>query len=367
MKLDRTTCLTITSILGIALVLALLNQLTTVGAAMHVPTYILALAGKYVCFAMLALAVDLVWGFAGILSLGHAAFFALGGYAMGMYLMRQIGTRGVYGNPNLPDFMVFLGWKALPWYWSGFEWFGFAMLMAVLVPAVLAGVFGWLAFRSRVTGVYLSIITQALTYALLLAFFRNDMGLGGNNGLTDFKDMFGIPLQQDSTRCGLLVATGVFLALALLVSRYLVTSRFGKVLIAVRDTESRTRFLGYRPERYKLFVWVLSAVIAGIGGALYVPQVGIINPGEFSPANSIESVIWVAVGGRGTLVGAVLGAVLVNLGKTIFTGALPELWLFALGALFILVTLLLPGGILGLLGRAPRRPKNVTPAAEPAE
>ena len=355
------------AVLGGALLLSVLNLAVPESSAVHVPTYAISLAGKYLSYAMLALAVDLVWGFAGILTLGHAAFFALVGYAMGMYLMRQIGPRGVYGNAILPDFMVFLNYKELPWYWHGFDNPGFAIVMVVLVPAVLALIFGWLAFRSRVSGVYLSIITQALTYALLLAFFRNDMGLGGNNGLTDFKDMFGIPLQQDSTRCGLLVATGVFLALALLVSRYLVTSRFGKVLIAVRDTESRTRFLGYRPERYKLFVWVLSAVIAGIGGALYVPQVGIINPGEFSPANSIESVIWVAVGGRGTLVGAVLGAVLVNLGKTIFTGALPELWLFALGALFILVTLLLPGGILGLLGRAPRRPKNVTPAAEPAE
>jgi urea transport system permease protein len=355
------------AVLGGAILLSVLNLALPETSALHMPTYAVSLAGKYLSYAILAVAVDLVWGFGGILSLGHAAFFALGGYAMGMYLMRQIGTRGVYGNAILPDFMVFLNYKELPWTWHGFDNPGFALLMVVLVPGVLALIFGWLAFRSRVSGVYLSIITQALTYALLLAFFRNDMGFGGNNGLTDFKDMFGIPLQADATRCGLLIATAVFLSAALFVARYLVTSRFGKVLIAVRDTESRTRFLGYRPERYKLFVWVLSAVIAGIGGALYVPQVGIINPGEFSPANSIEAVIWVAVGGRGTLVGAVLGAVLVNLGKTVFTGALPELWLFALGALFILVTLLLPGGILGLFGRAPRRPKNVTPAAEPAE
>ena len=274
---------------------------------------------------MLALAVDLVWGFAGILSLGHAAFFALGGYAMGMYLMRQIGTRGVYGNANLPDFMVFLGWNELPWYWYGFEWFGFAALMVVLVPGVLALVFGWLAFRSRVTGVYLSIITQALTYALLLAFFRNDMGFGGNNGMTDFKDMLGFPVQAEATRCALLVITALFLCGAVPAGPVSSsTSRFGKVLIAVRDTESRTRFLGYRPESYKLVVWVLSAVMAGIGGALYVPQVGIINPVEFSPANSIEAVIWVAVGGRGTLSGAILGAVLVNFGKTWFTSALPS-------------------------------------------
>ncbi len=352
-------------VLGGAVLLAIGNLMMPEGSAYHVPTYAVSLAGKYLCYAMLAVAVDLVWGFAGILSLGHAAFFALGGYAMGMYLMRQIGTRGVYGNAILPDFMVFLNYKELPWYWHGFDNPAFAILMVVVIPGVLALIFGWLAFRSRVSGVYLSIITQALTYALLLAFFRNDMGLGGNNGLTDFKDMFGIPLQADSTRCGLLVASAIFLALALLVARYVVTSRFGKVLIAVRDTESRTRFLGYRPEAYKLFVFVLSAVMAGIGGALYVPQIGIINPGEFSPANSIESVIWVAVGGRGTLVGAVLGAVLVNFGKTIFTGVLPELWLFALGALFILVTLLLPGGILGLLNRQARRAKPAK-AAEAA-
>jgi urea transport system permease protein len=235
--------------------------------------------------------------------------------------------------------------------------------MAIAIPGVLALIFGWLAFHSRVSGVYLSIITQALTYALLLAFFRNDMGLGGNNGLTDFKDMFGLPLQADSTRCGLLIASAVILCLQLLTARHLVASRFGKVLIAVRDSESRTRFLGYRPEHYKLFVFVLSAIMAGIGGALYVPQVGIINPGEFAPANSIEAVIWVAVGGRGTLAGAVLGAILVNLGKTFFTAALPELWLFALGALFILVTLLLPGGILGLRRRPlglRRKPKPAT-------
>jgi urea transport system permease protein len=354
MNLDRTSALTLALVLGGAMLLAILNLATEPSAALHVPTYVVALMGKYLCFAMLALAVDLVWGFAGILSLGHAAFFALGGYAMGMYLMRQIGARGVYGNANLPDFMVFLGWHELPWYWHGFEWFGFAALMVVLVPGLLALVFGWLAFRSRVTGVYLSIITQALTYALLLAFFRNDMGFGGNNGLTDFKDMFGLSLQTDATRSGLLVATAVLLGLMLLLAYFLVSSRFGKVLIAVRDSESRTRFLGYRPENYKLFVFVLTAVMAGIGGALYVPRVGIINPGEFSPANSIEAVIWVAVGGRATLVGAILGAVLVNAGKTYFTGALPELWLYALGLLFILVTLLLPTGIIGLLSRRER-------------
>jgi urea transport system permease protein len=367
MKLDRSSSITIGAVLGFALLLALLNQTTSAGSAAHVPTYVVALAGKYLCFAMLALAVDLVWGFGGILSLGHAAFFALGGYAMGMYLMRQIGTRGVYGNPNLPDFMVFLGWKQLPWYWYGFDWFGFAILMAILVPAVLAGIFGWLAFRSRVTGVYLSIITQALTYALLLAFFRNDMGFGGNNGLTDFKDILGFNVQSDLTRSALLVLSALLLCAQFLLARFVVDSRFGKILIAVRDTESRTRFLGYRPESYKLVVWVLSAIMAGIGGALYVPQVGIINPSEFAPGNSIEAVIWVAVGGRGTLVGPIIGAILVNFGKTWFTGALPEIWLYALGAMFIFVTLFLPRGVMGLFrARGPKEPEPEPPAVAAA-
>ena len=351
--------LTLVLALGGALLLAALNLGTAPGSAVHVPTYFVSLVGKYLSFAILALAVDLVWGFAGILSLGHAAFFALGGYAMGMYLLRQIGTRGQYGNV-LPDFMVFLNYKALPWYWEGFDWFAYAMLMALLVPGVLAAVFGWLAFRSRVTGVYLSIITQALTYALLLAFFRNDMGFGGNNGLTDFKELLGFPLQEDATRCGLLVATAAALSALYLMARWLTRSRFGKVLIAVRDAESRTRFLGYRPEHYKLVVWTLSALMAAVGGALYVPQVGIINPGEFAPQNSIEAVIWVAVGGRGTLHGAILGAVLVNAAKTVFTGQLPELWLFVLGFLFIAVTLFLPRGLVGLV-RAPRPAEPVVP------
>jgi urea transport system permease protein len=354
--------LTLILVLGGAALLAFLNLATPPDFALHVPTYAISLVGKYLCFAILALAIDLVWGFAGILTLGHAAFFALGGYAMGMYLMREIGTRGVYGNPILPDFMVFLGWHELPWYWEGMNLFPLAMLMVVLVPGLLALVFGWLAFRSRVTGVYLSIITQALTYALMLAFFRNDMGFGGNNGMTDFKDLLGIPLQAETTRVGLLLLTAVVVCITFLVARYVVTSRFGKVLIAVRDTEARTRFLGYRPESYKLFVFVLSAVMAGIGGALYVPQVGIINPGEFAPANSIEAVIWVAVGGRGTLVGAILGAMLINLGKTYFTSALPELWLFALGGLFIFVTLLLPKGVMGLFARRERRRKTPEPS-----
>ncbi len=319
------------------------------GSKLHVPAYLVALIGKYLCYALLAIALDLVWGYCGILSLGHGAFFALGGYAMGMYLMRQIGARGVYANPDLPDFMVFLNWKELPITWWGFSSFPYAMVMVLLVPGVLAFAFGWFAFRSRVTGVYLSIITQALTYALLIAFFRNDMGFGGNNGLTDFKDILGFAVQADHTRAALFAISAIALGCGYLISRAIVVSKFGKVLIAIRDAESRTRFIGYRVETYKLVVFTISAMMAGLAGALYVPQVGIINPGEFSPANSIEAVIWVAVGGRGTLVGAALGAVLVNFAKTWFTGVLPELWLFALGLMFILVTLYLPKGILGTL------------------
>lgn len=340
-------------VLGMAVLLALLCVGTSSQSAVHVPVYIVSLVGKYLSLALLAIAVDLVWGFAGILTLGHAAFFALGGYALGMYLMREIGSRSVYGNAGLPDFMVFLGWNRLPWYWSGFGHLPFALLMAMLVPALLALAFGFLAFRSRVGGVYLSIITQALTYALMLAFFRNDMGFGGNNGLTDFKDIAGFPLAADGTRAGLLVLTALAVCAAFLLVRLLLVGRYGRVLVATRDAESRTRFLGYRPEHYKLVAWTLSAAIAGIGGALYVPQVGIINPGEFAPGNSIEAVIAVAVGGRGTLVGAILGAVVVNAGKTVFTGLLPSLWLYAEGAMFILVTLLLPRGIIGLLKDRP--------------
>jgi urea transport system permease protein len=333
-------------------------------SALHVPTYAVSLMGKYLCYALLALALDLVWGYCGILSLGHGAFFALGGYAMGMYLMRQIGARGVYANPVLPDFMVFLNWQELPWYWWGFSSFPFALLMVVVVPGLLAFVFGWLAFRSRVTGVYLSIITQAMTFALLLAFFRNDMGFGGNNGLTDFKDLLGFNVQAQGMRVTLFALSAVALALGYLVARVMVTSTYGKVLVAIRDAESRARFLGYRVERYKLVAFTVSAMMAGIAGALYVPQVGIINPSEFAPANSIEAVIWVAVGGRGTLVGAALGAVLVNFTKTWLTGALPEVWLFALGALFVVVTLYLPKGIVGTLeGRFTRRkPARQEPA-----
>jgi urea transport system permease protein len=346
-SLDRRILVVIGLLLAAAILVPVSHLLLGPDNPLHVPTYIVSLVGKYLTYAMLALALDLVWGYCGILSLGHGAFFALGGYAMGMYLMRQIGPRGVYGNPLLPDFMVFLNWKELPWFWHGFDMFWFAALMVVLVPGLLAFVFGFLAFRSRVNGVYLSIITQAMTFALLLAFFRNDMGFGGNNGLTDFKDILGYSVQADGTRSALFAATAVFLALSLLLASAIVRSKYGKVLVGIRDAESRTRFLGYRVEYHKLFIFVVSAMMAGIAGALYVPQVGIINPGEFEPGNSIEVVIWTAVGGRGTLIGPIIGAVLVNAGKTYFTGAFPEIWLFALGGLFVLVTLFLPKGVVG--------------------
>jgi urea transport system permease protein len=355
---------------GAAILVPALFLLTPASSQFHIPAYLVALIGKYLCYALLAIALDLVWGYCGILSLGHGAFFALGGYAMGMYLMRQIGARGLYANPELPDFMVFLNWKELPITWWGFSSFPYAMAMVLLVPGLLAFAFGWFAFRSRVTGVYLSIITQALTYALLLAFFRNDMGFGGNNGLTDFKDILGFAVQADHTRAALFAISAIALGLGYLISRAIVVSKFGMVLVAIRDAESRTRFIGYRVETYKLVVFTISAMMAGVAGALYVPQVGIINPGEFSPANSIEAVIWVAVGGRGTLVGAALGAVLVNYAKTWFTGVMPELWLFALGLMFILVTLYLPKGILGTLTqfwserRQPKVQEKPAPAAE---
>jgi urea transport system permease protein len=346
--LDRGTTIFLALLAAIAIVVPLLNLLVPASSSFHLSSYFVALFGKYICYAILALSIDLIWGYCGILSLGHGAFFALGGYAMGMYLMRQIGTRGVYANPVLPDFMVFLNWPELPIYWYGFQHFPYALLMIVLVPGLLALVFGWFAFRSRVTGVYLSIITQALTYALLLGFFRNNFGFGGNNGLTDFKDILGFNVQAPGTRAALFAISTLALMIGFLICRSIVASKFGKVLIAIRDAESRTRFLGYRVESYKLFVFTLSACMAGVAGALYVPQVGIINPSEFSPASSIEAVLWVAVGGRGTLTGAMLGAVVVNYGKTYFTsGPLAPYWLFMLGGLFVAVTLLLPRGIVG--------------------
>jgi urea transport system permease protein len=340
--------------LALIVVVPVLNLVVSPGSPLHLADYMVPLLGKYLCYALLALALDLVWGYCGVLSLGHGAFFALGGYAMGMYLMRQIGTRGVYQNPILPDFMVFLNWKELPWYWYGFNHFWFAAAIVVLAPGLLALVFGFLAFRSRITGVYLSIITQAMTYALLLAFFRNDMGFGGNNGLTDFKDLLGFPLQARDTKIALYLASVIALGLGLLLTRYVVATKLGRVMMAVRDAEPRVRFLGYSVTSVKLFAFVLSAMLAGVAGALYVPQIGIINPSEFSPGNSIEVAIWVAVGGRGTLVGAIVGAIGVSAAKTYLTAAFPEAWLYFLGGLFILVTLLLPKGVVGLTAWLPR-------------
>ncbi|SFF87657.1 urea ABC transporter permease subunit UrtC [Neptunomonas qingdaonensis] len=355
LKNDRGGQIMLGVLLVITILVPLLNLLVPESNPLHVPTYTVTLMGKYLTLALLAVAVDLVWGYLGILTLGHGAFFALGGYAMGMYLMRQIGDRGVYGNPELPDFMVFLNWQELPWFWQGFDQFWFAAIMIMLVPGVLAFVFGWLAFRSRVSGVYLSIITQAMTYALMLAFYRNEMGFGGNNGLTDFKDLLGFSLQEDSTRITLFVLSAVALAAGYLLCRHIMNSRLGRVCIAVRDSESRARFMGYRVENVKLWIFVISAMLAGIAGALYVPQVGIINPNEFSPINSIEIVVWVAVGGRATLYGAVIGALLINYAKTYFTAELPEIWLFALGGIFVLVTLLLPKGVTGFIDKLQQR------------
>ena len=371
--LDRASTTFLIVLAAIAVIVPLLNLAVPPTSAWHIPTYLVALWGKYICYALLALSIDLIWGYCGILSLGHGAFFALGGYAMGMYLMRQIGSRGVYANPILPDFMVFLNWKELPFYWYFFNYFPYALLMIVLVPGVLAFVFGWFAFRSRVTGVYFSIITQAMTFALMLGFFRNNFGFGGNNGLTDFKDILGFNVQAAATRGALFAISCVALMIGFFICRAVISSKYGMVLVAIRDAEARTRFLGYRVESYKLFVFVLSACMAGVAGALYVPQVGIINPSEFAPGNSIEAVIWVAVGGRGTLIGAAIGALVVNYAKTSFTsGPLAPYWLFLLGALFVGTTLLLPRGIVGTINhflaeRRHRAAVEAEPAARPAE
>ncbi len=317
-------------------------------SAFHLSAYALTLGGKFMCYAIAALALDLVWGYCGILSLGHGLFFALGGYAIGMYLMRAIGHDGVYGS-DLPDFMVFLNWHALPWFWQGTEHLWYALLMVVLVPAALAWTFGFFAFRSRVQGVYLSIITQALTYAAMLLFYRNETGFGGNNGFTDFKRIAGFPITHPGTRTALFVLTFAVLVLAFVGARALVASKLGRVVTAMRDGEMRLMFLGYSPLAYKLFVWTLSAVLCAVAGALYVPQVGIVNPNEMSPGNSIEMAIWVAVGGRGTLIGPIVGAFAVNGAKSFFTAYFAEYWLFFLGALFVVVPLLLPRGIVGAL------------------
>ena len=333
-----------------AALLPLLNVFVPADSALHVSSYAIALIGKFMCYAIAALALDLVWGYTGILSLGHGLFFALGGYAHGMYLMRAIGREGAYQS-DLPDFMVFLDWKAYPWYWSFTDHFGYAMLLVVLVPGLLAFVFGFFAFRSRIKGVYFSIITQALTFAAMLLFFRNNTGFGGNNGFTDFKRIVGFSITAPSTRAALYLITLAILVAAFVGGRLLVRSKFGRVLTAVRDAESRLMFVGYDQLWFKLFVWVVSAVLCGIAGALYVPQVGIINPGEMSPANSIEMVIWVATGGRGTLIGPIVGAFAVNGLKTWLTTTFPEIWLYALGLVFVLVTLFLPQGIVGLFNR----------------
>lgn len=357
----RSTFIVVAVLFVATLYASVCNLLLNEDSFFYVSTYTITLLGKYLCYALLALSVDVVWGYCGVLSLGHGAFFALGGYGMGMYLMRQIGDRGVYGNPDLPDFMVFLNWDSLPWYWTGMDQFWFAMLMACLIPGLLAFGFGWLAFRSKVTGVYLSIMTQALTYALMLAFFRNEMGFGGNNGLTDFKDILGFDLQSDQTRVVLFLLSALMLAVAFLVSRFIMDSRFGRVVLSIRDAEARARFVGYKTEHYKVWLFVYSAILAAIAGALYVPQVGIINPGEFSPLNSIEIVVWVAVGGRGTLYGAIAGALLVNYAKTRFTAIMPDGWLFALGALFVWVTLFLPQGLVGYVEKTVQRLQSRKP------
>ena len=332
----------------VLIVVPLANLALPATHALHVSDYLVTLLGKMMCYAIVALAMDLVWGYTGILSLGHGLFFALGGYAMGMYLMRGIGADGVY-HSALPDFMVFLDWKTYPWYWAFTDHFLYALLLVVLAPGILAFAFGYFAFRSRIKGVYFSIITQALTYAFMLLFFRNDTGFGGNNGFTDFKRLLGFPIATPAMRAALYALSAAVLLASFLLARALVVSKLGRVLTAIRDAESRVMFCGYNPLHYKLFIWTLSAMLCGIAGALYVPQVGIINPGEMSPANSIEIAIWTAVGGRGTLIGPIAGAFLVNGAKSWFTQAFPEFWLFFLGLLFILVTLFVPQGVVGAL------------------
>lgn len=350
----------LTALLVVCALAPLLNLVVPPDHPLHLSDYLLGLLGKIMCYAICALAMDLIWGYTGILSLGHGLFFALGGYVMGMYLMRQIGTDGVYKS-ELPDFMVFLDWKELPWHWALSDSFLATLLLIVLVPGGVAFVFGYFAFRSRIKGVYFSIITQALTFAAMLLFFRNETGFGGNNGFTDFKRLLGLPLATPSMRMTLFVLTGLTLLGFFLFARWLVASKFGRVLQAIRDAESRVMFCGYDPLPYKLTIWVISAVMCGIAGALYVPQVGIINPGEMSPANSIEIAIWAAVGGRASLIGPIVGAFLVNGAKSVLTVSFPEFWLYVLGALFIVVTLYMPQGVVGLVRRLMRRFKGERP------
>ena len=339
------------SLLGIAIVLLpLLNIFAPEDSFLHIPDYMFSLFGKYLCYALVALAIDLIWGYTGVLSLGHGVFFSLGGYAMGMYLMRSIGKEGVYKS-DLPDFMVFLDWKELPWYWWGFDSFIFTFFVILILPGLFAFIFGYFAFKSRIKGVYFAIITQAMTYALMLLFFRNNTGFGGNNGLTDFKTILGYSLQEPSTKMSLYILTAVVLFVFYVVARFVVQSKFGRVLTAIRDSENRVMFSGYNTLNYKLAIWTISAFICGIAGALYVPQVGIVNPSEMQPSNSIEMAIWVAVGGRGTLSGALVGAGLVNGAKSWFTVAAPDYWLYFLGILFIVVTLFFPKGFVGIFSR----------------
>ena len=339
------------SLLGIAIILLpLLNIFAPENSFLHIPDYMFSLFGKYLCYALVALAIDLIWGYTGVLSLGHGVFFSLGGYAMGMYLMRSIGKEGVYKS-ELPDFMVFLDWKELPWYWWGFDSFIFTFFVILIIPGLFAFIFGYFAFKSRIKGVYFAIITQAMTYALMLLFFRNNTGFGGNNGLTDFKKILGYSLQEPSTKMSLYILTAIVLFIFYVVARFVVQSKFGRVLTAIRDSENRVMFSGYNTLNYKLAIWTISAFICGIAGALYVPQVGIVNPSEMQPSNSIEMAIWVAVGGRGTLSGALVGAGLVNGAKSWFTVAAPDYWLYFLGILFIVVTLFFPKGFVGIFSR----------------
>ena len=346
--------LILAAILVVTVLVPILNLAVPPASMLHLSDYAVSLAGKILCYALVALALDLVWGYTGILSLGHGTFFALGGYAFGMYLMRQIGLDGSYKSP-LPDFMVFLDWKEYPWYWSFTDHFLYAALLAMVAPGVLAFVFGYFAFRSRIKGVYFSIITQAMTVAFMLLFFRNETGFGGNNGFTDFKRILDIPIATGEARMVLFALSALTVIGVLVLSRLIVTSKFGRVLMAIRDAEGRLMFSGYNPLHYKLAIWTFSAVLCGIAGALYVPQVGIINPREMSPGSSIEMAIWVAVGGRGTLVGPLLGAALVNGAKSWFTVTFPEYWLFFLGAIFVLVTLFLPRGVMGMIEMAMAR------------
>ncbi len=339
------------SLLGIAIILLpLLNIFAPENSFLHIPDYMFSLFGKYLCYALVALAIDLIWGYTGVLSLGHGVFFSLGGYAMGMYLMRSIGKEGVYKS-ELPDFMIFLDWKELPWYWWGFDSFIFTFFVILIMPGLFAFIFGYFAFKSRIKGVYFAIITQAMTYALMLLFFRNNTGFGGNNGLTDFKKILGYSLQEPSTKMSLYILTAIVLFIFYVVARFVVQSKFGRVLTAIRDSENRVMFSGYNTLNYKLAIWTISAFICGIAGALYVPQVGIVNPSEMQPSNSIEMAIWVAVGGRGTLSGALVGAGLVNGAKSWFTVAAPDYWLYFLGILFIVVTLFFPKGFVGIFSR----------------